>query len=323
MEQNIKISIIGTGKIVQEVLPLISRADMHYTITSIYAHKNINNARQLADKFGIPTIYTDYDDLLQTDNADFIYIANVNTAHYEYALKALESGRNVIIEKPLCTCYTHAVQLMEIAKKKHLYIFEAVSLLYNPIYHAIASSIEKIGRISMVTANYSQKSSRYAMYCKHEITPAFDPNLAGGALMDLNVYNLNFIAGLFGKPKEMIYYPNKGYNGIDLSGIAVLEYEGFSAVCCSAKDSDTLSGAIIQGDRGYISIKSPVSVLSHAELYIDGKLTTIFESPSNTHRLEFEFREFWEIYNSNQYNTMLEKSKISLSVMDIITKLKK
>lgn len=322
-DRNLKVSVVGTGKIVKEVLPLITRPGMRYTVTSIYAHSNLENARALAREFGIPAVYTDYARLLQEDDADFIYIANINTAHYDFALEALERGRNVIVEKPLCISYDDARRLAALAEDKRLYFFEAVSLLYNPLFGEIMSALPDIGEISMVTSNYSQLSSRYAMYCDHVVAPAFDPELAGGALMDLNVYNINFAVGLFGSPSSSSYFMRRGYNGVDLSGVAVLQYPGFPVVCCAAKDSDAPSGAVIQGDKGYIEVKSPVSVLTRAEIHVGGRLTATLEVPHDSHRLEHEFRRFREIYLSGDYDAMRAKCRISLDVMRVISELRK
>ncbi len=322
-DRNLKVSVVGTGKIVKEVLPLITRREMRYTVTSIYAHSNVDNARALAREFDIPAVYTDYDRLLQEDDADFIYIANINTAHYGFALKALERGRNVIVEKPLCISFDDASRLITLAAEKHLYFFEAVSLLYNPVFSLIADVLPEIGEISMVTSNYSQLSSRYAMYCDHVIAPAFDPGLAGGALMDLNVYNINFAIGLFGAPVSASYFQRRGYNGVDLSGVAVLQYPAFPVVCCAAKDSDAPSGAVIQGDKGYIEIKSPVSVLTRAEVHIGGKPTATFAVEPDSHRLEHEFKSFRQIYLAGNYDAMRAKCRISLDVMRVMSELRK
>lgn len=322
-DDRLKISVIGTGKIVKEVLPLITRPDMGYQITSIFAHSNIGNARLLAEEYGIPHIFTDYARLLQEDDADFIYIANINPAHYDFAVQALEAGRNVIVEKPLCTTYDDAVSLVGMAREKHLYMFEAVSLLYNPVYESIANALPELGRISMLTSNYSQRSSRYDKYCNNIVAPAFDPALAGGALMDLNVYNLNFTIGLLGAPDSVRYFPRLGYNGVDLSGAAVLSYDSFPAVCCAAKDSDAPSGAVIQGDAGYIEVKSSVSVLTRAELHIGNAQVKVYEVPEGSHRLEFEFRRFREIFMEGNYDEMYRRCDIALQVMRVLSDLRK
>lgn len=321
-DRNLTISVVGTGKIVKEVLPLITRPDMHYDVTSIFAHSNIDNARDLAERYDIPEIYDDYESLLHEDDADFVYIANINTAHYEFARKALECGRNIIVEKPLCITAEEAKTLVELALSRRLYFFEAVSLLYNPAFAQVGAALPEIGNISMITSNYSQLSSRYAKYCNHVVEPAFDPELAGGALMDLNVYNINFTVGLFGAPVSTSYVMRRGFNGIDLSGVAVLEYPEFPVVCCAAKDSDAPSGAVIQGDKGYIEITSPVSVLTRAEVHVAGKPVRIISVPQGSHRLEYEFRSFREIFLADDYEAMKSKCRISLEVMRILSELR-
>lgn len=73
-----------------------------------------------------------------------------------------------------------------------------------------------MGDVKIVQLNYSQYSSRYEAFKQGQIAPVFDPKKAGGALMDLNVYNIHFVAGLFGEPKAVHYYPNMK-KGVDTS----------------------------------------------------------------------------------------------------------
>ena len=96
------ISIVGTGKIVAEVLLMLRQEQPAIRVDAILAHSNLERASQLADTYGIPHVYTDYGQLLHATDSDFIYIANVNDQHYPYALLALHAGRNLIIEKPVC-----------------------------------------------------------------------------------------------------------------------------------------------------------------------------------------------------------------------------
>lgn len=95
------ISVIGTGKIAHEVIKALHDETPEIKISSIFAHSNGAKAEEMAGQYGIPDVYADYNELLKQDNSDFIYIALVNTAHYEYAKKALLAGRNVIVESLL------------------------------------------------------------------------------------------------------------------------------------------------------------------------------------------------------------------------------
>ena len=85
--------------------------------------------------------------------------------------------------------------------------------------------------------------------------PAFDPACAGGALMDLGVYNVSYIVGLFGEPNQVKYTANME-RGIDTSGILTMDYSGFKAVSIAAKDCAAPARYIIQGTKGYIMQKS-------------------------------------------------------------------
>ena len=124
----------------------------------------------------------------------------------------------------------------------------------------IKEEIKKIGNIKLATFTYSQYSSRYDDFKKGNILPTFDKNCAGGALMDLNVYNINFALMMFGEPKGIHYYANIE-NEIDTSGILVMEYDGFKCLCIAAKDSIAPLYSSIQADEGTIVIPSTTSLV--------------------------------------------------------------
>ena len=168
-------------------------------LTSVFARpKSRAKAEALAKEWNIPQVWTDYAQLLAEDAADFVYVGLVNTVHYEYAKQALEAGKNVIIEKPFAPTYEEVKELIDLAAAKHCMILEAVTLLYLPNFRAMQDALAQLGPIRAVQANYSQYSSRYDKYLAGMVLPAFDPAMAGGALYDINIYNLNLICGLFG-----------------------------------------------------------------------------------------------------------------------------
>ena len=85
--------------------------------------------------------------------------------------------------------------------------------------------------------------------------PVFDPACCGGALMDLNLYNVHFVVGLFGRPMLVNYHPNLYRNGIDTSGILLLEYPDFICQCTGAKDCAAPGSVQLIGDAGRILIE--------------------------------------------------------------------
>ena len=311
------ISIIGTGKIVGEVLAMLRQEQLAVRVDAILAHRNLERAQRLAGEYGIAKVYTDYPTLLAETASDFIYIANVNDQHYPYALQALQRGRNVIIEKPICLKASELDELIAVARTKGLYLFEAMTFRHMPNYEALRDDVAKIGRIRLVEANFSQYSSRYDQYREGIVLPVFDPAHAGGALLDLGIYNISLVTALFGQPDSACYYPNRGFNGIDTSGTMVMRYAGFVAVCSAAKDAYGDSHFTIEGEKGYIRIRGAVGEFRVYELHVQGEATVVVNRQAGAHRLSHEFLRFIEIYaqrDSRRMNELLEQAQTAISV---------
>ena len=289
-----KISIVGTGKIVHEVMHMLAdELPDKITVTGIYARpQSEENAKILAKETGSKAIvYTGYDQMLEEAEADFVYIANANHVHFQYAMQAMKAGHNVIVEKPITTSRVEMDMLLDMALQKGVYCLPAYSLLYMPLYRQLAQILPQLGTIRMVNGCYAQYSSRYDRYLKGEMTPTFDTGCAGGSLMDLNVYNLCFTIGLFGPPRSAYYMPNKGYNGVDTSGTMLLHYPTFVASLSAAKDSDGHSFACIQGEKGYIEIPGSVSILKEFTVHLKHQEPVTYKADEK-HRLNYEFQEF-------------------------------
>lgn len=145
--------------------------------------------------------------------------------------------------------YEEAKKLAELARAKGLVLFEAITNQYNANYEKVRELLPGLGDVKIVQLNFSQYSSRYEAFKQGNIAPVFDAAKAGGALMDLNVYNIHFVVGLFGEPKAVHYYPNME-KGVDMSGILVMEYPTFQCVCVAAKDCGAPLSVNIEGDKG-------------------------------------------------------------------------
>ena len=242
----------------------------------------------------------------------------INSAHYEYAKKALEAGKHVICEKPFTSNAQQARELVNLARNENLFLFEAVMLRYLENYRRIQENIKQIGEIKLVQCNYSQYSSRYNLYKQGEVLPAFNPNLSGGCLYDINVYNIHFVVGLFGKPEKVHYFANIGFNGIDTSGVAILEYPTFKAICCGAKDSDSRAGCQIQGEKGYFYIDSMAGTLKNISL-INKEAKTIYTDDQIENPMKNEFSVISSLIETKDYETTyfyMEKSIITMTVLE-------
>ena len=302
-----KLSVAGTGKIVGEVLKMLHNDfGSEITVTGIFARQqSAEHAIDLCMAYA-PTgfVYTDYDRMLSEAEADFVYIANANHVHFPYALRAIETGHNVIVEKPLTVTREETEALYDAAMLHGVLCLPAFSLLYMPLFESLTKAVGQLGTIRMVECNYSQYSSRYDRYLRGETTPAFDPECAGGALMDINIYNLCFTVALFGPPRTVRYSSNLGFNGIDTSGVLTLQYPSFVASLTGAKDCDGPSHGIIQGERGYIEVHGPVSLMQSFTLHLRGQAPQTFRSDDTRHRLSYEFDAFRRYADSRTDSTL-------------------
>ncbi len=313
-----KLGIIGSGMIVQEFLPSLIKLE-GLEIVGIQGTKaSLDKVEEICSKYEIPKFTDDFEELCKFE-IDTVYIAVPNFLHFEFCKKALEKGLNVIVEKPITTNYREAKELAKLAKEKKLFLFEAITTLYMENYKKIKEWIAEIGDVKLVQSQYSQYSSRYDAFKNGEILPVFDPQKAGGALMDLGLYNLHYVLGLFGKPKDVKYYANIEKN-IDTSGVLMMQYENFNAMCVCAKDSEGERIGIIQGSEGKIVSGDAPGLVGKVTLKLYNGKTESFDDGFSKDRVVPEFTAFIQAINENNLEFCYKQLEKTLLVSEIQTK---
>lgn len=312
-----KLGILGSGKIVTTLLDVIGSIP-DYELHSLYC-RNSDKGKMLCEKYSITNYYNDHDTMLASD-VEIVYIGLPNHLHYDFAKKALLKGKNVIVEKSFTLNLDEAVELRRIALERKLYIFEAITNIHLEPFSKIKDLIEELGDVKIVSCNFSQYSSRYDKFKEGIILPAFDIAKGGGALFDLNVYNIHFVVGLFGRPEKVFYHPNLSEN-VDTSGVLILDYPQFKAVCIGSKDTKAPNSSTIQGDQGYIQIEGPVSQLNHSHFKANDCEPLLIDNPA-THRMIPEFETFIRIINNNEYQEMETLLNHTIAVVEVLEKAK-
>lgn len=313
------LGIVGAGMIVKDFLSFTHELP-EIKLEAIVA-RNIENLKNLQSIYNIKEIFTDLDECLSNPSIDTIYVAVPNNLHYSVAKKALEAGKNVICEKPFTLDYNETVELFQLAESKNLILIEAITNQYLPNYLEIKENLSQIGNIRLVECNFSQLSSRYEAFKKGIIAPVFDKKQGGGVLGDLNIYNIHFVVGLFGAPKNSEYYPNI-VREVDTSGILILEYDEFKVVCIAAKDTYNNSYANIQGDKGLIKV---IGTLNEVPNYIikNNEVEMKVNKNIHKHRMYSEFKKFIDVINNKDFDFMEKQKEHSLAVMEIFDKSRK
>lgn len=312
-----KLGIIGSGKIVRMFLPKLVTLEGLEILGLQSTERSLPEARKLCDEFGIPFVTSEFDALCDL-GIDTAYVAVPNHLHHQYCKMALEKGLHVIVEKPITSNVREARELAELAKRQDCLIFEAVTTLYLDCFQKIGQWLPRIGNIKLVQSQFTQYSSRYENFCRGELAPVFDVTKSGGALMDLNVYNLNYVIGLFGKPLEYKYYPNVD-RGVDTSGSMMLRYPDFSAVCIAGKDCKGNAFSLIQGTKGFIRSDCPPGLICEMRLELNDGTVETYTGDADDECMLPEFSAFVRAVEEHDWERCQRQLEISLAVSEVMT----
>lgn len=309
--------VVGIGMIAQRVVPHLSEWGLPVGAVCATPREEAQIA-DLADRVGAKGVFTNYGDMLASQDIDTVYIAVPNALHYTFAKQALEAGKDVIVEKPFTSNFIEADELAALAKDKGLLIYEAITNVYLPNIKMTKRLLARIGTIKLATIDYSQLSSRYAAFCEGKVLPAFDPAASGGALMDLGLYTVQIAVMLFGEPDEVRYDANIE-RGIDTSGILNLDYGAFKAACIIAKDCEAPSGAVIQGTDGCILIEGRPNSCRRVVLRLNDGTEEVYEDNPKL-QWECEFRAFAEGIAERDVDSCYRELERTLSVSRVMTR---
>ena len=281
-----KVGILGAGGIAEKMAATIKELDgvENYAVAS----RDLAKARDFAERWNVTKAYGSYEEMLADDAVDLVYIAVPHSHHHQWTLAALSAGRNVLCEKAFAANEAQAREMIDTAKEKKLLLAEAIWTRYMPARRIISDLIEKgnIGTPRTLSANLGYKIDGN----ERIVSPA----LAGGALLDLTVYPLNFASMVFGNDIKKIsaqaVYHSTGVDGQDQ---VMIEYnDGRMASLFTSIYTLTDRRGQICGTEGFITvdnINNPSLIALHAP---DRSSDTILEEirvPEQISGYEYEF----------------------------------
>ena len=306
-----KLGVIGSGNIVREFLPRFKQVNIAICAL-LSTPRSLEAAKKMGEEYDIKTVTSSFEEFVNSD-IDTVYVGVPNYMHYSYCKDCMELGLHVICEKPLCSNYREAKALAELAEEKGVFLFEAITTIHHPNYHKIREWLPRIGKIRIVQSQYTQYSSRYDAFKAGEVLPAFDPEKSGGAIMDIGLYCLYFIIGLFGKPESYSYHPNIE-RGVDTSGIMIMDYPDFEAFMICAKDTKGTTTSLIQGDKGCIRMVWPPNVMGEVTLELNDGTVESFNELTPLERMIPELEAFKKAIEEKDYAFRDECMKEALDV---------
>ena len=306
--------IVGTGNIAKTMIPEFKKSHI-FTCYGVLSRK-AETGHTLAKQFGMDIVYASMEEMVSDSAVDMVYVASPNSLHYAQTKAALLAGKHVLCEKPFAPTEAEAAELIALAKEKKLFLFEAITTAHHPHYAIIKEKLPLLGKIKLATGTFCQFSSRYPALLAGKVSPVLDPAYKGGALMDINLYNIHFMVGLFGAPENIRYRANLHSNGVDTSGVLTMEYPDFLCQCIGAKDCAASNGVQIIGEDGYIEVTPSASNLLQAKICLRGKEPEILDLTENP--WYYEVQDISRIIARGDLDTCYAELEITRKVVAVL-----
>jgi len=324
--QPLKLAIISTSRIVDEFLQHVSEMPEVSVQALCCRPQSGDKARAWAAQYGIPQVFTDEDACYRAGGFDAVYVGTANHLHYSAAKRVLAAGYHVILEKPFTGTAAEARELYALADEKGVMLLEAITVYYLPQFAFLQQQLEKIGPVRGAMASFCARSRRYDDFLKGIWNTTFDPACQGGALNDMNVYNLHLLVGLLGTPRRAEYRASRAGNGIDTAGLALLDYGDFTAAALAAKDSEGVNGMTLQGPGGHLVVEGGTNAMPVVYSVLGGVRGggDRTEAPAaDRFRMAYEFAEFARIILQQDTAAEAQARARTLAVMDLLETLHK
>ena len=252
-DRPIRWGILGAGWIAEQVAQNINLAEGN--VIAAVAARNAHRAADFADRFDVGGSYGSYQALLADDDVDVVYIATTHPSHHELSLLAIEAGKAVLIEKPVCLNAKDAREVFAAAAKADVFAMEAMWMRANPLIRK-AQALIADGAIGDVVGVRAEFGLGLPFDPGHRL---YDLDNGGGALLDLGIYPATFAYLFLGHPDEAHTSGTRSLTGSDDTVYLQWVYQGVpkAQLWCSASTAAP-NQAAIYGTGGWIRFEAPM-----------------------------------------------------------------
>jgi len=261
MSSTLRWGIIGTGNIARQFCEGVRQTPRGKLVA--VASRSGQSAKAFAEEHGVDRGIEGYAALVSADDVDAVYIALPNSLHAEWTIRALKAGKHVLCEKPLATSAKEAERMFAAARQADRLLVEAFMYRCHPQMHKVCELVTAgaIGDLRMIQANFCYRMK------SPEGNIRFDPDLGGGALMDIGCYCLDFCRWLVGQCLPGDHEPNPidlgacaamHPGGIDENVLFKMRFHGNILAVGQAGMGVQMNNALrLGGTEGYLTIDVP------------------------------------------------------------------
>lgn len=277
-----KFAILAPGGIAHSMAKAVSEIEKieRYAVAS----RDLKRAEKFAEQWGFEKAYGSYEEMVQDPQVEFVYVASPHSHHYEHAKLCLEHGKHVLVEKAFTVNARQARELIRLSEEKGLLLAEAIWTRYMPSRRMLDDILacKAIGNVTSLTANLG--------YILTHVERMQNPELAGGALLDLGVYPINFALMAFhGEIKDVHATAIMSPKGIYwVNSITLTFEEEKMAVLHSDMLAQTDRQGVISGDKGYLEVQNINNCEEIRVFGLDRKMTARYQVPEQINGYEYE-----------------------------------
>lgn len=240
-------AVIGCGAIAEKAAKQLQKAGAG-KIVAVW-NRTKSRAEKFSAKYG-GKVFSTAEEAVKGEGVNCVYVAVTHDKHAYYTSLAINAGVPVLCEKPLTVNAKQTEELLALAKQKNVYLAEAMWTWHNPVTLKVKEWIESgaVGEIKKVKAVFS-----FPMMHINKNPRLVRSELAGGVLLDLGIYNVRYVYGLFGLPKS-INCNGRLLNGIDTDNHIIMDYGNFKAELCVSMRKFAGEKVVIKGADGKIVV---------------------------------------------------------------------
>jgi predicted dehydrogenase len=301
--------ILGPGGIARAFAKDLTLLEGH-TIGAV-GSRSLVNAQSFADEFG-GTAYGSYEELVNDSTIDAIYVATPHPAHHDNVVLALNARKPVLCEKPFAVNAQEAQAMVDAALDNKVALMEAMWARFLPHYAKVREIVASgvLGPILSIHADHGQRLA------DQNIPRLVEPNLAGGALLDLGIYPISFAHMILGNPQTIKSTAVMTDLGVDAQTSMIFTYDnGAHSVLTTTMIEQTPCRAVVAGLNGWLEIdRTFYNPASMRVVLNDGSITQ-YPSEYTGHGLREQAENFKQLVQSGKFESEILSWQDTVDIM--------
>ncbi|MDF0479454.1 Gfo/Idh/MocA family oxidoreductase [Vagococcus sp. PNs007] len=306
-------AILGLGAMAEQFTESFSHPN---ATLKAAASRSLEKAQHFANQHDIEKAYGSYDELFNDDSIDIIYIATPHNHHIDSILSALNHGKHVLCEKAITLNGLELEKAVSLAKKKNLVLAEAMTIFHMPLFENLKKRManNEFGQLKMIQASFGS-------YKEADATNRFfNPDLAGGALLDIGTYAVSFVRYFLSEqPNDVHSLMSPFETGVDEQSVTIFKNkQNEMATVALTFQAKMPKQCIIALEKAYITVTDYPRADTATLTYLDGSSDSI--TVGNTQdALVYEVADMIDYIEGKKSNTSLELTQDVMTLLDTMS----